>query len=136
MIRKDYLVRQFEEFGKVMAVILGLKREKEWEKMDKEIELALTRFTELELNGLLNLDLESFIAFIESSHHLSDKQLRMLSDLLYEKTHKELACSDADQTLQIKKLLFLYEKLKSLATNNQFDLDVHYKIAALHKLLK
>ncbi len=136
MIRKDYLVRQFEEFGKVMAMILRLKKDKAWDQMDEEISLAVTRFTELELRDLVSLDLPSFTQFIVDSQHLSDKQLRMLADLLYEKLQKELAVSEQDQSTQIKKLLFLYERLKSLATTNQFDLDVHYKVAALHKLLQ
>ena len=38
MLKRDYLVKQFEEFGKVMAVILGLKRDGYFPELLNEIE--------------------------------------------------------------------------------------------------
>jgi len=30
MLKKDYLIRQLEEFGKVLAVLMNLKKENDW----------------------------------------------------------------------------------------------------------
>ena len=56
MLKKDLLVRQLEEFGKVMAIILGAKKQKDWDKFEKKIYDATIKFTNLEINTVENLD--------------------------------------------------------------------------------
>ena len=38
MIRRDYIMRMVEEFGKFLAAIVGLKREGEYEEALKKID--------------------------------------------------------------------------------------------------
>jgi hypothetical protein len=35
MHKRDYLVKQFEEFGKVMAVLLGLKKDGQFPELSR-----------------------------------------------------------------------------------------------------
>lgn len=37
MHKRDYLVKQFEEFGKVMAILLGLKRDGNYSELSDVI---------------------------------------------------------------------------------------------------
>lgn len=135
MLRKDLLMRQFEEFGKVLAVIIGFKREKDWAKFIKEIQETAKKFTSLEIDYVENLLPGEFDNEIINHPTLLPEQQKILADLLYEKMHfyisqaDNLKCADL-----INKGLLLYQKFSENLTHNEFNLDVHYKIEYLIKL--
>ncbi|MBL7933853.1 MAG: hypothetical protein JNL60_18260, partial [Bacteroidia bacterium] len=85
MYRKDYIQRQFEEFGKVLASLLLLKRQKNWEEFEKEISIAFLTYTAQNSEALENSDLESFANNIVNSKTLSFQQKKILANLLFEK---------------------------------------------------
>lgn len=134
MIRKDYLLRQFEEFGKVMAVILGFKKEADWEKFEQEIEAAVKNFTSFEINQLIEKDQRSFENIITASTHLKPEQIKILADLLYERSFSELAADD-----EMKKLLtksnYLYHLFSGQLTANEFNIEVRYRMDLIKKIL-
>ena len=136
MYKKDYIVRQFEEFGKVMAIILGFKHKGEWNRFAGEIEEAVKQFTSIELKEIKSLSQDDFETLINTNTNLKSDQLKILADLLYEQSFAEKEKADRNaQTELFKKSLFLYKLYKNELTANEFNLEVHYRIELLSKLL-
>jgi hypothetical protein len=134
MHKKDYLQRQFEEFGKVLAVILGLKKEKDWEKFEKAIQDATRKFTPLQIETTEELS-ESEFELLISGDQLNHDQKKILATLFFEKLNLYMATGDAKKYEHLKnRCLKLYQYLQDNFTSNEFDLDVHYKIGVLSKL--
>jgi hypothetical protein len=133
MLRKDYIVRQFEEFGKVMAVILGFKRGRDWEKFEKEIESAAMKFSGKEIGELEAMSAGEFEAMV-THDHMTEEQTKMMGDLIFEKMlyYKETG-NEKFEDLK-KKCAFLYNYYLNNLTQNQLDLGVHYKLELLKKL--
>ena len=131
-LRKDYIQRQFEEFGKVMAVILSFKRDNDWEKFEEEISMALQKFTQLEMNYVETLNEADFNHNVLIDSKLLPNQKRIIADLLFEKLNLYLAKNEKENYLNLKqKCIFLYTFIQENFTQNEFDIDVHYKLAFL-----
>lgn len=134
MLRKDLLVRQLEEFGKVMAVILGFKKQNDWDKFDKEINAASVKFTGLEMNDIEKLSDAEFEKQILNSPTLIQDQKKILADLLFEKLNFYAEKNEEENYLALKaKCLNLYQHIQNNHTDNEFDMNVHYKLAILKK---
>lgn len=132
MLRKDLLVRQFEEFGKVMAIIFGHKRLKDWEEFQKEIEEAAKKITSFEIIYVESLLPEIFESEILLKEDLIPEKQKMLADLLYEKMDFYLERNDLVKYRDLKnKCLLLYKRFSENLTVNEFNLDVHYKLSRL-----
>ena len=135
MHKKDYLQRQLEEFGKVLAMILGLKKEKDWDRFENELRQAAQRFTPLELENVENCSEEDFETDVVLRKDLSLEQKKILASLLFEKLNLYMAAMDTVNYEKLKqRCLKLYLYLKENHSNNEFDLDVHYKIGVLTSL--
>jgi hypothetical protein len=135
MLRKDYIMRQFEEFGKVMAVIFGLKKEKDWENFEKEIANATKKFTPFQIEHVEKLSESEFKNEVVASPSLLPDQQKILADLLFEKMNIYLEINNEEKYLDLKnKCLLLYKAYLNNLTQNEFNLDVHYKIDFLNKL--
>lgn len=134
MLRKDLLMRQFEEFGKVMAVILGFKKQNDWEKFLEEVAEASKKFTSLEIEYIENLSTSDFEKEVLLNKSLLPEQQKMLADLLYEKMDYYLAQDNTDKYIDLKvKCLVLYRKFSENLTANEFNLGVHYRMERLSK---
>jgi hypothetical protein len=132
MLRKDFIVRQFEEFGKVMAVILGFKKRSDWEKFQEEIYNAGLKFTSLDVNEAENLAIGEFENKIILHPTLLPEQKRMLADLLYEKMFFYVDSGDEEKVEDLRiKCLALYKNYSENLTENEFDMGVHYRIGQL-----
>ncbi len=135
MLKKDFIVRQLEEFGKVMAVIFGLKKDKDWENYQKEINNASLKFTSFEIDYLENINLTDFDKEILNHKTLTSEQLHILADLLFEKLNYYIEIEAVEKTVDLKqKCNLLYTIIQNNHTQNEFNLDVHYKLSFLEKL--
>ena len=133
MHKKDYLQRQFEEFGKVLATLLSFKRNGDWEKFEEEIALATQKFTTLELTLLEALNEVDFKVKTFSTA-LSYDQKKILANLLFEKMNSYLERNQTEKFIDLKaKCLALYTHLTSELTHNEFDLEAHYRLEFLSK---
>lgn len=134
MLKKDFILRQLEEFGKVMAVILGFKKLQNWEEFEKEIHNASLKFTSLEINKVESLNDEAFEKEIFNNPTLTLDQLKILADLLFEKLSFYALQNEEEKYNALKiKCLNLYQFIKNNHTENEFDMNVHYKLEILKK---
>ena len=134
MLRKDFIIRQIEEFGKVLALIIGFKKQNEWTKFEEEIKNAIQKFSSLEMNEIENLNIDFFVSEIVNREGLSLDQKKIIANLMYEKLYFYLFKNETENYSQLKaKCLLLYLHLNENCTTNEFDLDVHYKLSMLQK---
>jgi hypothetical protein len=134
MLRKDYIQRQFEEFGKALANILSLKRNNSWEEFEKEIARAARKFTLLEINYVEDLSEDDFKNELVNNPNLQHDQQKMLASLLFEKMNYYLERNEIKNYLNVRsRCLSLYLHLQDNFTQNEFDLEVYYRIGLLRK---
>lgn len=134
MLRKDLIVRQLEEFGKVMAVILGYKKQNEWDKFEKEIEAATEKFTNLEIKTIESLTITDFEKEVLNHPTLLLDQKKILADLLFEKLNFYAQNNNEEKYKSLKtKCLSLYQHLQNNHTENEFDMNVYYKLEMLKR---
>ena len=132
MHRKDYIQRQFEEFGKVLAQLLSLKLNKNWEVFEKEIAEAFKKFTPYQLDKIEGLSTEDFSKEITGSPTLPYDQKKILAHLLFEKMNVYLERNETENYLATKsKCQIIYQHLSEDLTQNEYDLEVHYRIEFL-----
>ena len=136
MHKRDYLVKQFEEFAKVLGVLLGLKKDEDFHGMNELIHSTALKYTQTEIIYAEGLDNETFINRLIHEKKLTDEQLKMLGDLLYEKgayysginLDKEQEASNC-----FHKANMIYQFILHHATLN-YSLDMHYKLEVLSKM--
>lgn len=136
MFRKDYIVRQFEEFGKFLGIVFGLKANSQFTELEELINSSALKFTNVEIETAENLPDENLIETLTGKYHLKEPNLKMLADLLYEKGmaySKQFKENEADKVL--KKALIIFEFVKENSLEIDFSLDMHFKIASLKQLL-
>ena len=135
MLRRDYFMKQVEEFGKVLAQIIGLKRNGHFPDMLEEIQKATQKYTPLEIAHIESLENTSLITDLTEAKKLNDDQMKFLADLLFEKAeyyaHTNADANDADNCYRKAYLIYLF--LKEHATLN-YSLDMHYKLELLTKM--
>ncbi len=136
MLRKDLIVRQFEEFGKFLAILFGMKSEYKWLELEELVNESSQKYTSLEINGVEKLNNDSLIQYLTEEKQLKEAQLKMLGDLLYEKgiAYTKLFKEEEGRNAFVKaQLIFTHIKNNSLEID--FSLDMHFKMEAIEQLL-
>ena len=138
MYKRDYLVKQFEEFGKVMAILLGLKRDGNYSELSDLINESVKKYTSTEINFVETIDNEQLVSTLVTEKKLNDEQLKMLADLLFEKADyysriQQNLSLDVKAINCYKKSHLIYLFLKDNATLT-YSLDMHYKLEILGKM--
>ncbi len=136
MLRKDYIMRQFEEFGKFLALLMGHKNNSNWSELEKQINENALKFTGTEIGAVEKLKDQVFIHELTEVKQLNEGQLKMLGDLLYEKgiAYTQLFKEDEAKNA-FTKALSIYNHIRSNALETDFSLDMHFKIKAIQQLL-
>jgi hypothetical protein len=134
MLRKDYIIRQLDEFGKVMALILNYKKLQDWDKFENEINATSIKFTSIEINKLEKFNEADFKKEILNNTTLTQDQLKILADLLFEKLNFYAQKNDTMSYNNLKvNCVLLYKHIQNQLTQNEFDLNVYYKLEILNK---
>lgn len=134
MLKKDYILRQLEEFGKVMAIILNYKKLQDWDKFENEINATSKKFTSIEINKLEKFNEDDFKKEILNNTTLSQDQLKILADLLFEKLNFYAQKNDTISYNNLKvNCVLLYKHIQNQLTQNEFDMNVYYKLEILNK---
>lgn len=136
MYKKDYIQRQFEEFGKVLAQLLMLRRNSDPEKFQRELEEAVLKYSGSEISAIQRMNREEFSEQILASEQISLVQKKMLARLLFELLDASLASKTWPECEPlVNKCHDIYSFLQHNLTTNEFDLDVYYKLTFLKSLL-
>lgn len=138
MHKRDYLVKQFEEFGKVMAILLGLKRDEKYSELSELINESVKKYTPVEIKYAESIIDQQLITTLTTEKKLNDEQLKMLADLLFEKAeYYSNTQQNSDLNLNAincyKKSHLIYLFLREHATLT-YSLDMHYKLEILGKM--
>ncbi len=135
MLRRDYLVKQAEEFGKVLAVILGMKRDGLFPDMLEEIYKASQKYTAVEILYIEEQENTELIKELTEEKKLNDEQMKLLADLLFEKAEYYMHTDGPGEASgnAYRKAYIIYLFLKEHATTN-YSLDMHYKLELLAKM--
>lgn len=135
MLRRDYLVKQLEEFGKAMALLLGLKRDGRMPEFEEELKRLTTKYTGLEISYVEGMPENDLLRILTEDKKLNDEQLKMLADLLYEKAGTYMDESNETSAMSCyRRVLQLYTFLQANATI-PYSLEVHYRVKLLQQML-
>ncbi len=136
MHKRDYLVKQFEEFAKVMGVLFGLKQNENYEELNNLINSTALKYTQTEIEYIEELSDDRLIKFLTQEKKLTDEQLKMLGDLLFEKAdyYSRIDSLNENETYNcFQKAKHIYSFLQEYSTLN-YSLDMHYKLEVLNKM--
>jgi hypothetical protein len=131
MIGRDYIVRNIEEFGRVLAELLRLRKNKELTRLQEQIKRASMQFTALEIDHVEELSEDEYKKQVLERPDLTYVRKRMLADLLFERMHYYLMSDEDEKSANAAwKCFQLYN---DLLVNNpaDFDLEVHYRLEYL-----
>jgi hypothetical protein len=136
MLRKDYIQRKFEEFGKFLALLMSFKQNHQWQELEKQINENSQRFSGVEINAIEMISDPALLLELTQARTLKEEQLKILGDLLYE---KGLAYTNQQKEIEAKnafvkaKAIYLHIQTNSLEVD--FSLDMHFKLKAIQQLL-
>ncbi len=137
MYKKDYLQRQFEELGTVMAVLFGLRKNKDHEKYSREFALIFKKYTDLTSDEFETLTQQAFLQQVSAHFGSNTEKLHVLADLLYEKLNFYLETDEIEKARILHlKCRYLYTLLQENLSENEFNLDIHYRLNVLEKIEK
>jgi hypothetical protein len=138
MHKRDLLMRQFEEFGKFLATILGYKQQENYVEVSKLINEGALKYIGVSIEEIEKLETDNFILSLTQEKKLSDEQLKMLADLLYEKGFNNL---NSDLNHNESNLIYFVKAqvLFNFVNRNgtlPYSLDTHYKLEVIKDILK
>lgn len=135
MFRKDFMMRAIEEMAKVMAVILGLRKQGRFEEAHTAVSEAYTEyFKDIHLQ-LLNLPPESMVTAAREEFKLEDEQLSMLAELMLEEGYILVELDRKEEARdKLRRSLLLFTDVNR-AQAKVFSLHRNNKISEINSLL-
>lgn len=137
MPSRDYLIRQIEEVGIFLTIllrrILKMKEENQQEQMESVVKEALTQEIKLDIDQVIVLENQDFLT-VAKQYFTSDDQLEKLADIL------KVLGQDIEKSFTLTKVnylqksLFLYSYLQESSTNFSFERKM--KIEELQEILR
>lgn len=136
MLRKDFIVRQAEEFGKFLGILLALRKNGNWHELDALIRTSASKYTSVEVELTESFSDENFAQDLIKEYQLNGENLKMLGDLLYEKALFYLENNNSDKAKNaLTKAFILFNHVKNNALDSEFSLDMHYKMQTIKSML-
>lgn len=137
MASRDYLIRQVEEMGIFLALllrrILKMKEEKQEGQIESAVKETLIQELKLDIDEVVVLENQDFIQ-VAKEYFSSDDQLEKLADIL------KVLGQDIENSFTLTKVnyllksLFLYSYLQESSTNFSFERKI--KIEELQEILR
>ncbi len=84
MIRRDFVLRMIDEFGKFMSLIVGLKNEGKNDDALKKIDDVYEGMFGLDSKVLKSESADNILNYLKNDLKFSEQYLQMISDLLFE----------------------------------------------------
>ncbi|MDP2336468.1 MAG: hypothetical protein Q8N05_08475 [Bacteroidota bacterium] len=137
MPSRDYLIRQIEEMGVFLALllhrILKLKEENQQEQIGSVVREALVQELKLDIDQVIVLENDDFLSVIKE-HLQSEDQLEKLADIL-KILGQDIGLSfTVTKAAYLQKSLFLFTHLQETSINFSFERQT--KIRELQELLR
>lgn len=135
MSSEDYLTRYFQQLGKVLAALIGLREKKKYQQAIDEIDLLLNSWFNISdelINSMTDQELEELI-FRNQSPGLEKE--RSVAELLYQKTIVYTQMNKKEFALKIgAKALILFRRIDTVG--GIFSIEIQQRIAELDQMLK
>jgi hypothetical protein len=136
MPSRDYLIRQFEEMGLFLAIllrrILKMKEENQQEQMEAAVREELIQKLKLDIDQVIILDNEDFLSLIKT-YFISEDQLNKLADILKVLGQDIEFSFSITKANYLRKALFLYSWLQE---NSQvFSYERRVKILEIQEIM-
>ena len=136
MPSRDYLIRQIEEMGYFLALLLNriLKRkaENQEEQMETDVREALIQKMELDIDQVIIFENEEFYTLIKK-YFTSEGQLEKLADILKTLGQEIEHSFTLTRAAYLQKSLFLFRRLQ--VTTSNFSMERQMKIQELEELI-
>jgi len=136
MASRDYLIRQFEEMGLFLAIllrrILKMKEENQQEQMASAVREELIQELKLDIDHVIMLENEEFLSLIRT-YLTSDDQLDKLADILKALGQDSGQSFSLTKVNYLRKSLFLFTHLQEVSS--VFSYERRAKILELQKTL-
>ena len=136
MASRDYLIRQFEEMGLFLAIllrrILKMKEENQQEQMASAVREELIQELKLDIDQVIMLENEEFLLLIKNYFTSSD-QLEKVADILKVLGQDSGQSFSLTKTNYLRKSLFLFSHLQEVSS--VFSYERRAKILELQKTL-
>lgn len=137
MPSRDYLIRQIEEMGIFLTIllrrILKMKAEDQHEKMESVVREALTHELKLDIDQVIVLENKDFLSFAKE-HFTSENQLEKLADILKVLGQENASPFSITKANYLQKSLFLFVHLQE--TGSVFSFERRVKILELQESLR
>jgi len=136
MASRDYLIRQFEEMGLFLAIllrrILKMKEENQQEQMASAVREELVQELKMDIDQVIMLENEEFLSLIKNYFTSSD-QLEKLADILNVLGQDSGQSFSLTKTNYLRKSLFLFSHLQEVSS--VFSYERRAKILELQKTI-
>ena len=134
MIRRDYIMRMIDEFGKFLTAIVGLKREGNFEEALDKVDGLYQGMLDLDPKILKAMSSDEVLDYLQNEKKYDNRYLKLIAELLYEEGqiyHESGDPISAQNVLQKAKVLINY----LIETDSTFSFDWYEKLATIENLL-
>jgi len=137
MASRDYLIRQIEEMGLFLAIllrrILKMKEENQQEAVESVVKEALLQEFKLDIDQVVVLDNADFLT-VAKQYFTSEDQLEKLADILKVLGQDIGSSLSLTKTNYVLKSLFLFTNLQE--TSSVFSYERRAKIKELQEIIR
>jgi hypothetical protein len=124
MPSRDYLIRQIEEMGLFLAIllrrILKMKEENQQELMESAVREELVQELKLDIDQVIVLENQDFLSLVKE-YFTSEDQLEKLADILKVLGQEKGSSFSLTKANYLQKSLFLFTHLQETSTNFSFE---------------
>jgi len=124
MASRDYLIRQIEEMGLFLAIllrrILKMKEEKQQEQVGAVIREALISELKLDIDQVVVMENEDFLSVVRE-YFTSENQLEQFADILKELGQDINQSFSPTKEAYLQKSLLLFTWLQDSTTNFSYE---------------
>jgi hypothetical protein len=137
MASRDYLIRQVEEMGIFLAIllrrILKLKEENQQGQMEAVVKESLMNEMQLDVEQAVMLDNSDFLELVKE-HLKSENQIEKFADILMALGKEIVSAFSLTRANYLLKAFFLFNYLQNTTTS--FSYERRNKILEIEELLR
>lgn len=134
MFQRDYLMRQFEQLGQVLAKVMGFKEKGDYKSAMEIIEESSEKMLKEQLDFFEELPDENFTETLLEKGTENLEYLHIAAELLFHKADIQLKENNEEKAISnLKKSLMLFEYVQMNDTT--YSLDRDFKMEIIKKIL-